>query len=791
MAAVSVIHASMAQAETAAPISFNRDVRPVLSDKCFTCHGPDAAARKAGLRLDVEEFAKAALRSGDTAIVPGDRERSTLYQRIITTDLDDRMPPSSTGHILTDAEQEVLGRWIDEGAAYEQHWAFVAPARSDPPPVSQAAWPKNAIDHFVLSRLEQDGISPSPEASRATLLRRVHLDLTGLPPTPEEQARFSEDDSPFAYEKVVDKLMASPRFGERWGRHWLDAARYADSNGYSIDSARSIWPYRDYVINAINDDMPFDQFVVEQMAGDLLPNATREQRVATGFHRNTMYNEEGGVDLEEFRVEAVMDRVNTVGTVFLGLTMACARCHDHKYDPVSQKEYFSLYAFLNNDDEPTLPLPTPEQEEAITAAQAEAEVVRKEFDAYLANAAAEQRKLEDRLTLRKLRDLTELERIALLKPEAERDDAEKKTALEVFKRLDKRAMEYSTKLKQLAAVSEGVNSTLVLAARPEPRKTHLLIQGSYGSNGDVVTPGYLAALHTPAQAGATRLDLAQWLVDALNPLLARVTVNRFWQHLFGKGLVETENDFGLQGALPTHPQLLDWLAVEFVESGWRVKPLLRQIVLSSTYRQSSIPRHDLRDIDPNNMLLARQNRLRLDAEIIRDAALVAANVLDERIGGPSVFPPQPEGVTSLGQTSRPWKASDGADRFRRGMYTAFQRATPYYALTVFDAPSAQEACTRRVRSNTPLQALTMLNDPSFVELAQKLGERFAGMTDVSDTDRIENAFVVCLGREPSPNEAHLLTELYERQKSVQPDITAAWTMVARTMLNLDEFVTRD
>jgi len=788
-----------------AGVSYNRDIRPVLSDKCFSCHGPDAKARKAGLRLDIEAEAKAVLRSGGVALVAGDRAASSLYTRITAQDPSDLMPPTSTGHTLKPAEIEAIGRWIDGGAAYEPHWAFVAPTLPETPAVTDADWPVNEIDAFVLARLEGEGIAPSPEAEKRTLLRRVHLDLTGLPPTPEEQERFLADDSRFAYEKLVDRLLASPRFGERWARHWLDEARYADSHGYSIDSPRSIWPYRDYVINAFNNDKPFDEFVIEQMAGDLLPEATREQKVATGFHRNTMINEEGGVDVEEFRVEAVLDRVNTVGTVFLGLTMACARCHDHKYDPVSQEEFFSLYAFLNNDDEKTLLLPEPEQEAALAAAEAEAEAARKELAEYIAGAESEQRKFEEQLPLRRFRDLTEPERTALLKKPDTRSEAERATALEVFKRLDRTAASLNAKIAAPAKLAEGVDNTMVLAAMPQGRESRLLIMGSYGSNGDVVQPGYIGALHAPDEPGTTRLDLAEWLVDRDNPLLARVTVNRFWQRLFGKGIVETESDFGLQGALPTHPELLDWLAADF-SSHWSMKRTIRQMALSRTYRQASLPRNDLKDIDPLNTLLARQNRLRLDAEIIRDTALTAAGVLDDRIGGPSVYPPQPDGVTSLGQRDRAWPVNEGADRFRRGLYTALWRATPYHALSVFDAPNAQEACTRRVRSNTPLQSLTLLNDPSFVELAQEFAARLMLESDAAPAERIEAAFLWSLGRTPTESETQLLLDLYERQRTalagekaaaVYPKETAdpaegaAWTMVARTMFNLDEFVTRE
>ncbi|MBI1320118.1 MAG: DUF1553 domain-containing protein [Candidatus Hydrogenedens sp.] len=786
-------------------VSYNRDIRPVLSDKCFTCHGPDKKSRKAGLRLDIEADAKAALRSGETALIPGDRAASALYARITASDPSDRMPPPGNGHELSAEQIETFGRWIDGGAEYEDHWAFVPPVKAAVPEVSNAAWPQNAIDRFVLARLEREGIAPSPEADKRTLLRRLSLDLTGLPPTPEEQERFLADESPFAYEKTVDRLLESPRFGERWARHWLDAARYADSNGYSIDSPREIWPYRDYVINAFNSDKPFDQFVLEQMAGDQLPEATREQHVATGFHRNTMINEEGGVDVEEFRVEAVLDRVNTVGTVFLGLTLGCARCHDHKYDPVSQQEYFSLFAYLNNDAEETLQLPTPEQEQAIAEAKPEAAALRKELADYIAGSSDEQRRFEDKLPLRRLRDLSPEEQTALLKSPENRTEAEQTTALEVFKRMDRTASSLLSKISVLDKVSEGLDTTMVLASLQGGRESHLLIQGSYGSNGEVVEPGVIAALHVPGERGGRRLDLADWLVDPANPLLTRVTVNRFWQRLFGKGIVETESDFGLQGSLPTHPELLDWLAVDFREQGWSIKYAIKQMVMSATYRQSSRPRPDLKEMDPVNTLLARQNRMRLDAEIIRDSALAAAGVLDERIGGPSVYPPQPEGVTNLGQRARDWPVNKDEDRFRRGLYTAIWRATPYYALNVFDAPNGQEACTRRVRSNTPLQSLTLLNDPSYVELAQELAARLM-RGDGTPEARIQEAFRLCLGRHPTARESDLLLDLFARQREAltgeraaevypketgDPAEAAAWTMVARAMFNLDEFVTRE
>ena len=794
----------------AEPLGFNRDIRPILSDKCFTCHGPDKKARKGGLRLDVEEDAKAALSGDGYAIVPGDHSSSTVYHRITTSDPDDRMPPSEGGKPLSPEDIATLKQWIDEGAAYEPHWAFITPERPALPEVKQQDWVQSPVDNFVLSTLEQSGIAPSPAADQATLLRRVHLDLVGLPPTPDEMDAFLSDDSPEAYEKAVDRLLASPHFGERWGRHWLDAARYADSNGYSIDSPRNIWGYRDYVINAFNADKSFDQFIIEQMAGDQLPDATQEQIVATGFHRNTMINEEGGIDKEEFRVEAVANRVETVGVILLGLTTSCSRCHDHKYDPLMQAEYFNLFAYLNNDDEVNHPIPNAEQAEEIEEARA---ALRKEEKALRDYMKAQDEDAmaawEADLSLQDLRKLEAPQREALLVEMEKRDAAQKKLVTDSFKKIDRDARRHVTRIERHRRTINNAPTTMVLRKRKEDRETVMLVQGDYTRPGDPIGPGVPQFLHKPEYEGSTRLDLARWLVDTENPLLARVTVNRFWQRFFGMGIVETENDFGSQGTLPSHPELLDWLAVEFMDSGWRVKPLLKTIVLSATYRQASASRGDLAEIDPRNALLARQNRVRLDAEIIRDAALVAADKLDTTLGGPSVFPPQPEGVTRLGQVNRKWNVSKDGNRYRRGIYTALWRSTPFYALSVFDAPDAQFSCTRRVRSNTPLQALTLLNDESFVELAQALTARMLAEDGQSPEARIEEAFRFCMSRTPSVEERAILLELYESQlaafeaapaeavtavyggEAVEGATGAAWTMVARALLNLDEFVTRE
>ncbi len=543
-------------------VDFARDIRPILSNACFKCHGP--AVQKAKLRLDQRD---AAINKG--AITPGKHAESELLNRVLLPDGDDgHMPPVDVAPRLTPEQVAKLKAWIDQGAVYPPHWAFVPPKRSALPTGREP----HSIDRFVFARLDMEGLKPSPPADKATLIRRATLDLTGLLPSPMEVEDFLKDGSPTAYEKVVDRLLASPHYGERQARHWLDLARYADSNGYTIDGPRHIWAYRDWVIHALNADMPFDRFTAEQLAGDLLPDATTPQKVATGFHRNTSFNEEGGTDAEQFRVERTVDRANTTAAVWLGLTAGCAQCHDHKYDPVSQKDYYRLYAFFDSCDEPTLPLGgPPDAEKQIATIQAKLAAAR------LAGAD---------------------------------DDAKKLIA-------------------ELKKVQSQVPTTLVMRERPKSRQTFVQIRGDFLRKGDEVQPAYPTALST-TRAGKrlTRLDLAKWLTSAENPLTARVTVNREWQKFFGRGLVETENDFGLQGNFPTHPELLDWLAVEFREGGWSFKKFHKLIVTSATYKQASATRKDLSEKDPRNLLLGRQTRLRLEAEIIRDASLSASGMLN-------------------------------------------------------------------------------------------------------------------------------------------------------------------
>jgi hypothetical protein len=714
---------------------------------------------------------------------------------------------------LAEDQVKLLVRWIDEGAKApadevvdEQlsrkylHWAFQAPLRQSPPTVVQVEWARNPIDRFILARLEQEKLTPSAEADRLTLIRRLSFDLLGLPPTPQEVDEFVADDRPDAYEKLVDRLLASPHFGERWGRLWLDVARYADSNGYSIDAPREIWKYRDWVIEAHNQDLPYDRFVIEQMAGDMLPNATVPQRVATGFHRNTPINQEGGIDVEQFRIESVYDRVNTTGSAFLGLTLACARCHDHKFDPISQREYFQLFAFLNNADEPSLDLASPELVARRDALRGQIRVLEEE---------------ENQFYLAKLKHLDDEERskvpaevVSILGLGVEQRDEKQKQAVRSHFKADPGARERAATIESVKKRLPKFPTTMILRERSQPRETTIHIQGDFTRKGERVGPGAPAILHAlPVERQPNRLTLARWLVDPANPLLSRVAVNRIWQAYFGKGLVETENDFGTQGQAPTHPELLDWLALESQERGWSQKAMHRLIVTSATYRQASVVRPDLAEKDPYNKLLGRQQRLRLDAELVRDACLRSSGLLYTTIGGPSVFPPQPDGVFRFTQLQKSWTASAKPERYRRGLYTHFWRSAPYPALLAFDAPDGVNCCTRRTRSNTPLQALTLLNDEAFLEFSQGLAMRLLREGNLSNQARLDHAFRLCLGRPPSPNErdqlaSFLQTQLAEFQAEPEqaaafagtkdkPVELAAWTALARVLMNLDEFITRE
>jgi len=1006
----SAVSAVADAAEEKSPPSFSREIRPILARKCFACHGPDESHREADLRLDLRESA-----IDLEAITPGKPEKSELVARITSNDPDTLMPPPDSGESLSDTEKELLRRWIASGAKYEKHWSFAAPRRPPLPPVKNAAWPRNPIDRFILARLENEGLAPSPPADRYALVRRVYLDLIGLPPTPAEADAFARDGDPAAYEKLVDRLLASPRYGEHWARPWLDLARYADTNGYEKDRPRSIWPYRDWVIGAINRDMPFDQFSIEQLAGDMLPGATEAQRVATGFHRNTMLNEEGGIDPLEYRFYSMVDRVATTGTVWLGLTTGCAQCHTHKYDPISHADYYRLMALLNNADEPDLIVHDPpvavrrrELEEKIaeleaalptqfppapgagTLADRRQRNLESKFNQWLAQARAV---ANDWRVLRPVAMKTNLPRLEVL-PDGSifsTGDITKRDVFTLRFNLDElagdlkgpitalrfevlpddrlpargpgRAYYEGRKgdffLSELSVVANGqpvslVNAsasygkisigsgnanagnvldgegstgwatagregephqlvvnlkqplpakgeltiemlferhfaaslgrfrisacsssapvkatsmpseieslliqpydklneaqlarlqrhllsttpelanarkqiddlrrqmpqfptTMVLTERPEdnPRPTFRHHRGEYLSPKEKVAPGVPAFLQSLPDGGpANRLELARWLVSQRNPLVGRVTVNRAWQSVFGHGLVGTPDDFGLQGEPPSHGELLDWLAVQFTtpanEGGfaWSRKRLYRLIVTSAAYRQASRVSPELLRRDPQNRLLARGPRVRLAAETIRDLMLAASGLLSRKTGGPGVRPPQPENVTALAYGNPKWRPSQGGDRYRRSLYTFKKRTAPFAAFDVFDAPSGETCTARRNRSNTPLQALTLLNDPMFLEMAAALAKR-AVAKETTAKARAQHIWRSLLTRPPRQAELATVLKYHQRQLSrlangeldagkivgdrgVTTEL-ASWFLVARAIMNLDETITK-
>jgi mono/diheme cytochrome c family protein len=675
-------------------VDFARDVRPIFEANCFRCHGPKK--QEGGLRLDVRRRALAGGDSGP-AIVP--RSANGELLRRITSAGDDRMPPS--GAPLTAKQLATIRAWIESGVnwpeelagkeAYDEHWSFRPIRRPDQPQVQQQDLVRNPIDAFVIARLASKGLSLSPEADRRTLIRRLHLDLIGLPPTPADVETFVHDQHPAAYERLVDRLLASPHFGERWGRHWLDLARFAESDGYENDRLRpNAWRWRDWVIDAFNRDVPFDQFTIQQLAGDLLPNATAEDKLATGLHRNTLWNSAASGDKEEFRTRAVKDRAETTAAIWLGLTLNCAGCHSHKYDPIAQREYYQLYAFFNDTDD---------QDVAVPGGQAS-------------------------------------------------------------------------------------------ALRAVKRASFVHQRGNFLSKGETVAPGTPAFLPAMKARGTAtdRLDLARWLVDPAHPLTARVAVNHVWQQLFGQGLVATPENFGMSGRPPSHPELLDWLASEFV-SRWSRKALIRTIVLSNTYRQASSHRDDLAKVDPGNELLGRQNRFRVEAEIVRDLALGASGLLKPALGGPSIVPPYPEGFQTQRFTAEALKMP-GGERHRRGVYVHVQRTLAYPMLATFDAADGNQPCIRRDRSTTPLQALTLLNDPVFLEAAKALGARLQQASPDRDA-RLRLGFQLCLGRPPDTQELAVLGDLVQTQQELGASEAAVWAGVARTLMNLEGFITRE
>ncbi len=915
---------SLGVAPDAPAVDYQLDVRPILSDICYRCHGPNEESREAELRLDLKEnvFAENEY-SGLIAVVPGKPDESELFARVSSDEPYMRMPPDDSGRTLTPEQIDLFRRWIEQGAAWDEHWSFVAPERPPLPEVQDAAWPRGEIDRFILARLEAAGLRPSPEADRATLLRRVTFDLTGLPPTPEEADAFLADDSPDAYEKAVDRLLASPRYGEHMARFWLDAARYGDTHGLHLDNYREMWPYRDWVVEALNRNMPFDEFTTWQLAGDLLDDPTLEMLVATGFNRCNVTTNEGGVIVEEVFVRNVADRVATTGTVFMGLSMDCARCHDHMYDPVTAADFYSMFAFFNSidggpmdgnrkDHAPVAQVPSAEQserrqslreqlaaaEQAIRdavaaveyeepAAETPAEPVESTEEGappaeetpedgeigtgsfcakhpkgrpgqtYLSrfrDGTPEHTEVEtadetpeeganepEPIEHRSLRAWEEQQRqaedsklpkdilgIIRLEP-GERNDAQRQKvrdyyiehvyagARPVIEPLQKRR---DALRQELDTLEKQIPTTLVFRERSQPKPAFILERGEYDQPKDAVeraTPAFLPPMRDDMPKN--RLGFAQWLLDPGHPLTARVTVNRFWQQVFGTGIVKTAEDFGSQGEPPSHPKLLDWLAVDFRENGWDVKRLMRQLVTSAAYRQASAVSPELLARDPENRLLARGPRFRLDAEMLRDQALAVGGLLVETMGGPGVKPPQPEGlweaVGYVGSDTAKFTPDRGPEKVhRRTLYTFFKRTAPPPQLSTFDAPT-REACTvRRERTNTPLQALLLLNDPQFVECARALAERTMQEVDGPPEARAAALFRRAVLRQPDEAEREELVGLYQSQLEVyrqdaeaakrliavgelppdanlDPAELAAWTIVANTVLNLDEVLCKN
>ena len=734
-------------------ISYNFNIRPILSDKCYKCHGPDASKREAGLRLDMPESAYNVLKNNPQAhaLVPGKPDQSEVYRRISTQDTAEMMPPAASNlKRLSPYEVELIKKWIKQGAKYEKHWAFIPPKSMPVPTVENTAWPKNQIDNFILQKLEQKGIEPNPEADKERLLKRVSLDLTGLPPSLQMMDAFLADKSPGAYQKAVDQLMQSPQYGEKMALHWMDVARYADSHGYQDDNYRTQWPWRDWVIHAFNENLPYDKFITWQLAGDLMPNFTKEQLLATGFNRNHKITEEGGVIDEEYRVSYVTDRTNTFGKALLGVTLECAHCHDHKYDPFSQKEYYQMYSFFNNV-----------KEVGIESTVGGPETYAK-------------------------------------KPMMQISNEDVKKVLNFINKQDTAKLIVS-----------------IMGDSDKVRPTYILKRGNYDAHGDEVEPGTpKSILSFTSNYPKNRLGLAEWLFNKNNPLTARVFVNQTWQEFFGKGIVKSSGDFGMQGDLPSHPELLDWLAVDFREHGWDIKRLVKQIVMSATYRQSAILTPEKAKTDPENTYLSRGPRYRLPAEFVRDLVLASSGLLTRTIGGPSVNPYQPPGLWENATSGRGllanYKQVHGPNLYRRGMYTLIKRTVPPASLCIFDASNRDQCEVKRLRTNTPLQALVMLNDPTVLEASRVLAARLLQDNSLAK-DKIIKAFRLIMCRHPQENELTILTAYYndglktikktdaEKLLSVgeyplpaNPDkITlAAMMKVVDTIYNLEEAITK-
>lgn len=833
-----------------ASISFNQSIRPILSENCFACHGPDENKRKAHLRLDLREEATRS-REGRFAIVPGHPEKSEMWRRISSSDQDEMMPPPESHRTLQPQQKETLRQWIVEGAYYETHWAFTTPHRPAIPKPKNSKWVKNPVDAFLLARMEREGLTPNPPAPPRVLLRRLSLDLTGLPPTPEELNDFearSAQDADAAVAMAVNRLLTSPHYGERMALTWLDAARYSDSNGFQQDGNRHQWPWRDWVVRAYNQNMPFDQFTVEQIAGDLLPTPSRDQLIATAFNRNHMLNGEGGAIAEEQRVNNVLDRVDTTATTWLALTMACAQCHTHKYDPITQEEYYRFYAFFSNLPEsgvvdfrsgqgcafgsgatvqlarPWLSLPTKAQEAKKAKLEAEIKKIDQQLDEMAKSVDSSRRAWESKFSAKELEDRTRFpgSLSGLLRlPEEKRNQGQKRAATEFFLRTGDHGNpewkrfgdEALAKRDTLREVNESILQIMIMEENPteKKRETHIFARGDYAQPGKAVTAGTPAFLPPlPSDRPADRLALAQWLVRADHPLTARVAVNRIWQQIFGTGIVKTSEDFGVQGEQPVHPELLDWLAVEFVESGWDVKHILRLITCSQTYRQDSATTPEKREFDPENRLLARSSRSRLPAMILRDQSLAVSGLLIATVGGEPVYPRQPEGLWeefSFGKISYPVQ-KEASQLYRRSLYSFFRRTSA--PPNLFDMSARQVCIVKPSITNTPLHALVTLNDETWLDASRELARRMISEGGSTPQSRVSLAFELTTARKPASRELELLVRGYvksmnEFQKSRSEAISyaglasdtredpvslASCVRMAQVILNLDETLCR-
>ncbi len=735
-------------------ISFNFHIRPILSDKCFKCHGPDVNKRQGEFRLDIADSAFAPLKEtkGAFALVPGKPEESELYKRISSTDTSYMMPdPDSHLGALTAYEIKLFKKWIQQGAKYESHWAFMAPQKKSLPKISNNDWVKNEIDYFILQKLDEKNLSPNEEADKERLLKRAALDITGLPPTLEMTDRFLNDKSANAYEKAVEELMNMPQYGEKMAVHWLDVARYADSYGYQDDNIRTQWPWRDWVIHAFNKNIPYDQFITWQVAGDMLPNATKEQMLATGFFRNHKYTEEGGVIEEEYRIEYLLDKTKTFGKGILGLTIECAQCHDHKYDPFRQKDYYSLLAFFNNTKE-------------------------KGYEG----------------------DVTQSK--PAKKPLITISDEDVRSALSFINKKD------------------TGNMTVSVMNEDTLRKTFILSRGVYNMPTTEVQPEAIPAVmkFEENKYPRNRMGLAEWTVDKKNPLTARVFVNQIWQEIFGRGLVKTTGDFGMQGEIPSHPELLDWLAIDFMENGWNIKQLVKKIMLSATYRQSAKITEDKLKKDPENIYLSHAPRTRLSAEFVRDIVLASSGLLNKTIGGPSVKPYQPKGMWEAATSGRgilaTYKQDEGDALYRRGMYTFIKLTVPPPSMAIFDASNRDQCEVKRLKTNTPLQALIMMNDPTVLEASRVLAQKLVSEQSTAE-EKISKAFRLIVCRKASDKELSILKKYYDEQlllfqqkkldamktlkvgeyplnENLDMNISAAIMKVVNTIYNMEEAITK-